>query len=95
MRVVPYLTRTEERLPVCLANDFSWVCTGRKPSKEDLPRNPPNPCTGVKNLVRGCGIPNKILDAVSGVCLPAKEIRRGIEISVPGFEYIVTIVAKF
>jgi hypothetical protein len=94
MHAVPYITRAGDQLTVCLANDFSWVYTGRKPSKQDLKRKPPLPCAGVTIALHGYGTPKKVFDAVSGLSLCAKSMEDRIEISVPSFEYMSVIVAE-
>jgi hypothetical protein len=100
MHAVSFLSSDEERLTVSLANDFSWVYTGRAVTRDgqkiDLSpyETPPPPCEGVQVAVRGFGTPKKVLDAVSGQELQAKQTPDGIEIAVPDFEYMAVLVVE-
>ena len=43
MHAVSYTHRTLDRLTIALANDFSWVYTGRLPDSGEIPESGPAP----------------------------------------------------
>jgi len=100
MHAVSFLSRDAKRLTVSLANDFSWVYTGRAATRDgqkiDLTpyETPPPPCEGVRVVLRGHGTPKRVFDAVSGQELEAKKTADGVEMAVPDFEYMAVLVAE-
>lgn len=100
MHAASFLSRNGKRLTVSLANDFSWVYTGRAVTRDgkqiDLSpyETPPPPCTGVRVFIRGYGGPKRIFDAVSGRELAAQRRADGVEMAVPDFEYMAVLVVE-
>jgi len=97
------------RLTVSLANEFTWVYTGRKPDAERLAAlpGPPPACEGVVVEIRGRGTPERVFDAVTGLELPTEPITPpaapgpgvapaagGVRVMVPAFDYMAVIVAQ-
>jgi hypothetical protein len=81
---------------VSLANDFSWVYTGRRPQAEDLSEytKAPPPCQGVKVLLRGMEPLGDVLEAVSRQTLEITVTDDGVEIAVPDFEYMAVVATN-
>jgi len=97
MHSVCYAHRKTGRLTIALANDFSWVYTGRVPDPSEvaeLTKMPP-PCQGVKILVRRNEKPARVFDAVTGETLASEMTSDGLTINVPDFEYMAVIVVEF
>ena len=91
MHAVSFIN-AENRLTISLANDFSWVFTGRDPTEEDLNLRPPPPCEGVRIRMHDFGQPARVFEAVQEAILPAVEIQDGFEVSVPTFEHMAVVV---
>ncbi len=89
------------RVTVSLANDFSWVWTGRldklpkDKQREVRSRRPPPPCRGVRVVLRGAGRPRKVFDAVSGRPLDFTFDGKTTTVRVPEFDCLAVVVAEF
>jgi len=100
MHAASFVGKKENRLTVALANDFSWVRTGKpaqaQEAKEILEaaRVPP-PCKGVMVTLRGLGVPKKVTELVAGASLPWKDNGAAVEIAVPDFDAMAVVVAEF
>ncbi len=84
----------EDGLTVALANEFSWVYTGRKPDEETLAAlpDPPAPCEGVTVHLRGIfNAPPRVREVVSGQDLPTRGVNGHIEVDVPAFEHMAVL----
>jgi len=79
-------------LVVAMANDFSWVQTGRR-HDESSPSAPP-PCRDVTIAVPESSRPAKATEAVSGASLPVRlEAGRAV-IAVPEFQAMAVVVLE-
>jgi hypothetical protein len=95
MHVDSFLSPDGNRLTVSLANEFTWLHTGRNPpAPEDLPKPPPD-CEGVSAEIRGRGVPARVFDAVTGNELEFEAIAGGVRVALPTFSYMAVVVAEF
>lgn len=96
LHAVAFRSRDGTRLTVSLANDFSWVYTGRRPEADDLTEytKAPPPCEGVSVLLRGMDLTGEVREAVSGETLSVTATDGGIEVAVPEFEYMAVVAAS-
>ena len=101
MHVVPFATADHKGLTISFANDFSWVYTGRKRTRDgkkiDLSPylTPPAACKGVKVVIRSQRPPKRAFEAVSGKALELRACKGGVEVTVPDFEYMAVVVAEY
>lgn len=80
-------------LVVAMANDFSWVSTGRKHDKEAKPTLPP-PCRDVA-IVMPAGVrPRSVAEAVTGQKLSLADESGRIVIRVPEFQAMALVVIE-
>ncbi|MCX7012971.1 MAG: hypothetical protein NTW86_10515 [Candidatus Sumerlaeota bacterium] len=100
MHAVSFVGKKDKRVTVALANDFTWVRTGKPAPAEETKKmleaiQVPPPCQGVAVTLRGQGVPKKVADLVTGQSLQWKETGGAIEIAVPDFEAMAVVVAEF
>lgn len=97
LHATSYTHRTLDRVTIALANDFSWVYTGRKPDSAGiaaLPK-PPNPCRGVTIYIQREQQPKRVFDAVSGKPLAFESRPQGLAVEASGFEHLSVVVVQF
>ncbi len=96
LHAVAFRSPDGRRLTVSLANDFSWVYTGRRPETEDLSEylQTPPPCQSVKVRLHGVEPVGPVLEAVSGTELEFARTDVGVEIPVPDFEYMAVLAVN-
>ena len=101
MHAVPHVTPDGKRLTVSLANDFSWVYTGRKRTRDgtkiDLTPylTPPADCAGVRVVIRGGRTPKSVREVVSDKPLRWTMSEQVVEIDAPAFAHMAVLVAEF
>jgi hypothetical protein len=97
MHAVSFTHRTRDRLTVALANDFSWVSTGRLPDSGEIAESGPVPpsCREVTLDIRRSGQPQRVFEAVSGQALPVVARGQRRMIRVPEFEHLSVVVVEF
>lgn len=83
----------EGAVVVALANEFTWVYTGRSPDQERLAEltGAPPPCGGVTVVLRGVECPDTVLEVVSGRELPVRRLADRVEVEVPAFEQMALL----
>ncbi len=100
MHVVAFVSEDRKRLTVSLCNDFSWVYTGRRKTRDgktiDVSRftKAPPPCRGVKVVLRGMDRPKRVVEGVSGRPLEARPGAHGLEIALPPFDSMAVVALK-
>ena len=99
MHVVSHAS--EGRLTVSCANDFSWVYTGRKTTRDgkriDLSPylDPPPDCEGVEVLLGGMEMPKRVVEGVTDRILEVKATDQGLKIELPRFGPIAIVAVDF
>jgi hypothetical protein len=95
MHAVFFAGPDRSRLTVALVNDFSWVFTGRTRTRdgqpipgveEQLNRQPPPPCQGVRVLLRTDRRPRNVRELATGRNLEPTATSGGYFIDVPTFD---------
>lgn len=83
-------------LTVALANEFTWVYTGRKPTEEQLASlpAPPPPCEGVTVVLRGIDCPDAVREVVTGAELPVRRVDGRVEVDVPAFQQMAVLAVR-
>jgi hypothetical protein len=97
MHSVCYTHREADRLTIALANDFSWVYTGRAPDATqvaELTKTPP-PCRDVTIVLRRSEKPKRVFEAASGSILAFESTHDGVTIAVPEFEHMAVVVVEY
>ncbi len=90
----------EGGLTVALANEFTWVYTGRKPDEQTLASLPgaPPPCEGVTVVLRGIYCPalarDTVREVVTGAELPVRRVDGRVEVDVPAFQQMAVLAVR-
>lgn len=103
MHAIPFADSRGRRITVALVNDFSWVFTGSRRTRQGEPipgveerinRPPPPPCQGVTVHVRRRDEPVRVYDAATGKPLEATPAGAGLRIDVPTFDCVSVVVVE-
>lgn len=91
-------TRADNRpTTIALANDFSWVYTGRRPSKKELAEmpQPPPPCRDVKVILPAEPRPKSLVEVITGRELTAVPTSGGLVVSLPDFDHMAVVAISY
>ena len=94
MHVGFFVEPVSHRLVVCLANDFSWVYTGRNPAPSDIRKGEPPPCRGARIVLPGANGASSALEALAQRGVEVRRVDGFCEVDVPAFRHMAVIIVE-